>query len=92
MQGKTVLTQRKLHRSGCECVGLSRCFHAQRLVWALVVVKANPVTNDPAGVLQALKAGINARSPIFCIRRCTHLWLTGLAIELHRAAVIRLYP
>ena len=25
-------------------------------MWALVVVKANPVTNDPAGVLQALEA------------------------------------
>lgn len=25
-------------------------------MWPLVVVKANPVTNDPTGVLQALKA------------------------------------
>lgn len=30
--------------------------------------------------------------PHFCIRRCTHLWLTGSAIESHSAAVIRRYP
>jgi len=41
---------------------------------------------------RAMPARITARSPIFCIRRCTHLWLTGSAIELHSAAVIRLYP
>jgi hypothetical protein len=28
----------------------------QGLVWPLVVVNANPVTNDPTGVLSALKA------------------------------------
>ena len=28
---------------------------------------------------------------LFCIRRCTHLWLTGCPIELHSAAVILLY-
>ena len=37
-------------------------------------------------------ARINARSPILCIRRCTHLWLTASAIELHSASVIRQYP
>ena len=39
---------------------------------------------------RALFALINARSPILCISRCTHLWLTGSAIDLLSVAVIRL--
>lgn len=34
---------------------MSRGFHAQCLVWALVVIKANPVTNNAAGVLDSFK-------------------------------------
>lgn len=46
----------------------------------------------PGTCRERLFVRINTRSPIFCIRRCTHLWSTGSAIELHRAAVIRRYP
>ena len=31
-------------------------FHVQRLMWALVVIEADPVPDDLAGMLQALKA------------------------------------
>jgi len=37
-------------------------------------------------------ARIIALSSIFCISRCTDLWLTGSAIQLHSAAAILQYP
>ena len=53
---RRVMTQPFLHKSGCQCVHLSRCFHAQGLVRAPVVVEADPVGNHSACGLQGLEA------------------------------------
>ena len=52
----SVLTQQNLHRSGRQCECFSGSLHSQRLAGPAVVVKANPVTDDTAGVLQRLDA------------------------------------
>lgn len=44
------MTQPNLHKLGCQGKGPSGGFHGQRLMGALMVVKADPVANDAAGL------------------------------------------
>lgn len=46
-----VMTHRNLHRLNGSCISVSRGFHTEGLVRPSMVVKLNPVPNDPTGVL-----------------------------------------
>ena len=56
MSRATVLTQLFLHKLGRQSIGFGGSSHTQRLMWALVVIKLDPVTDDPHGVLLRFKA------------------------------------
>ena len=49
------MTQRNLHSSGRQSVSFGGGLHVQRLMWALLVVEPDPVTQYTAGVLQGLE-------------------------------------
>lgn len=51
------VARRLLHRSCCSGISLSRSIHAQRPVRSSVIVKADPVPDHAAGVLQAMAFG-----------------------------------